>query len=60
MSAEKVREHYRRQGEERREEEIITRLEKEAEWLESTGFEENETEANGIKAAIELIKGMKK
>lgn len=60
MSAEKVREFYRRQGEERREEEIITRLEKEAEWLESTGFEENETEANGINAAIDLIKGMKK
>ena len=57
MSAERVRNFYRRQGAEKRQEEIITQLEKEAEWLESTGFEENEIEANGIRAAIDLIKG---
>lgn len=60
MSAETVRNHYRKQGAAKRQEEIISRLEKEATWLESTGFEENETEANGIRAAIDLIKGMSK
>lgn len=60
MSAETVRNHYRRQGAEQREQEIIARLEREATWLESTGFEENETEANGIYSAILTIKGMSK
>ena len=57
---ERVRNYYRNQGAEQREQEIIARLEREATWLESTGFEENETEANGIRAAIGLIKGEEK